>query len=138
MLTKLAFTYNNIDISIPLHHAVTEIGGESGDGKTFIFNALCDIGRRLDFKLVTIDSRNYHACTSLLDPETLYVIDGIDELLLYYPNFIDKINSWKYQFLLFGHNFSGINCDIRYAYDLIQKGNRLTVRPLIRSDLYTM
>lgn len=125
-------------IQIPLHPAVTEIGSESGDGKSFVFNALCDMGRLFDFKLCTIDSRNFYVCTSVLDPNMLYVIDEVDALLLYYPDFIDKINSWKYQFLLFGHNFSGIKCDLRFAYDLVQHGDTLTVQPLVPSELYTV
>lgn len=138
MLTELNFWHDDTHIQIPLHYAVTEICGESGTGKSFIFNALCNKGKELDFKLCTIDYSNFHSCTSLLDPDTLYVIDEIDAMLLYYPDFIDKINSWQYQFLLFGHNFSGIKCDLRFAYNLVKQKNLLTVRPLIPSDLYAI
>lgn len=127
MLAKIDIIFNSLHIVVPLDAHVTEISGDSGEGKTLLFNALHYLKqiRALTFKCILINYANRVDLLTLLDPNALYVIDNADCIFQDMPELIDVVNNSKAQFLLLGRDFTGIHCNLNaYGYFTL-KGSEL-------------
>lgn len=134
MLKQLRLmTQSGIRISIPLHPYRTVICGESGEGKTLVFNTLQQYLSQgiLGYPCCLIDNDKYRGNINFIGrKDALYVIDNADILLYTHDDLFNLVHSDEYQFLLMGHNFTNVRTDIRCFGRLSLHGTNLSYIPL--------
>ena len=129
MFEVLNFEYLGIQIEIPILYPMTLINGESGTGKSFIFQALQDqirLGTELGKRLWLIDYNNFALWErAFKEASDIIVIDGIDLLCAQYPDALDVIKNGNRSLIAFGRNITGYPITSINVGILLYKNNKL-------------
>lgn len=112
---------------LPLHTYNTIICGESGEGKTFLYNTLKEYqqnNRNIGTPFMLINPlEDLENCKSVKRLDTLYVVDNADIACDVCSMLKEKIDQRKYQFLLMGHDMRQFSTALPFWGTLQKEGN---------------
>ena len=134
MLKVLRVSNDMVSFEIPLALHVLEICGDSGEGKTLLYNLLKEKKSQdsLPFKCVLINYENRVDLRNLIDTDALYVIDDADLILQAMPEAVNIINTAPAQFILLGRDFTGIECNLNACGYLTEKDHKIIFKSLFQ------
>lgn len=135
-MNSIDIVYNEIHISINLMYPATGIMGMSGDGKSFVFDALANEiaqGTDLGKHLCLFGPDNYcHYNRIGSIPKLIYVVDNVDTLCYLYPEASAVLENCTSHMILFGRDFSNVRISYKNLGTLEHIGNTLQFKPLYK------
>lgn len=114
-------TTTGYHVYIPLWFANTALTGDSGSGKTYIFNAIRQLQQmgRFEYKVFLINDNNWYDCQHIENmTDTLIIIDNWEVISLKYPKIKELLNTDSIQSLVIGRDFEDLRLHRDYVYRL--------------------
>lgn len=135
MLKELKLKFGEYTFYTPLDTpGVTLIGGDTGVGKSYIWQQIWEMVSNKNFKYpcycINYDSRGF-VPVMLNSTDGLFVLDDFELLLDVFPdirNFINTLYLTKVQILIFGRDTYGLRVSRDYMFDMVLKGKHIGVR----------